>query len=154
MIKSGILTKKSRIKCHYIEAAENTQLSLIACKSDPAELLKKWFSVNNITEKFANCRLDLGYFLAYLMTLMALKAAADVNQAAANVNLGVKAITDVKKSKKATGDVKPLKSTLTRSVDWPNFRTVKMVKLVVNFQGCHWPKINFSVALLGQIYRQ
>ena len=31
--------------------------------------------------------------------------------------LGVKAITDVKKSAKATADVKPLKSTLTRSVD-------------------------------------
>ena len=44
---------------------------------------------------------------------MALKAAADVNQVAANVNLGVKAITDVKKSTKATADVKPL----TRSVD-------------------------------------
>ena len=87
------------------------------------------------------------------MTLMALKAAEDLNQAAMNINLGVKAITDVKKSTKATGDVKPLKSTLTRSVDWPNFRTVKMVKLVANFQWCHWPKINFSVALLGQIYR-
>ena len=34
------------------------------------------------------------------------------------------------KSTKATADVKPLKSTLTRSVDWPNFWTVKMVKLV------------------------
>ena len=48
----------------------------------------------------------MGHFLAYLTTLMALKAAADVNQVAAdvkqvaeNVNLGVKAITDVKKSK-------------------------------------------------------
>ena len=50
------------------------------------------------------------------MTLMALKAAADVNQATANVNLGVKAIRDMKKSTKATADVKPLKSTLT-SVD-------------------------------------
>ena len=51
------------------------------------------------------------------MTLMALKAAVDVNQAAANVNLGAKAITDIKKSTKATADVKPLKSTLARSVD-------------------------------------
>jgi hypothetical protein len=59
----------------------------------------------------------LGRFLAYLKTLVALKAAADVNQVAANVNLGVKAITDLKKSAKATVDVKPLKSTLTRSVD-------------------------------------
>jgi hypothetical protein len=47
------------------------------------------------------------------MTLMALKAAADVNQEATNLNLVVKAITDVKKSVKAT-DVKPLKSTLTK----------------------------------------
>ena len=47
---------------------------------------------------------------------MALKAAVDVNQVAANLNLGLKAITDVKKSVKAT-DVKPLKSTLTKSVD-------------------------------------
>ena len=51
--------------------------------------------------------LGLGHFLAYL------KAAADVNKATANVNLGVKAITDVKKSAKAFADVKPLK----RSVD-------------------------------------
>jgi hypothetical protein len=50
------------------------------------------------------------------MTLMALKAAADVNQEATNLNLVVKDITDVKKSVKAT-DVKPLKSTLTMSVD-------------------------------------
>ena len=64
-----------------------------------------------------SCQLDLGRFLAYLMTLMALKAAADINQAAENVNLGVKAITDMKKSAKATADVKPLKSTYTRSVD-------------------------------------
>ena len=61
-----------------------------------------------------SCRFDLWRFLAYLM---ALKAAADVNQVAGNVNLGVKAITDMKKSAKATADVKPLKSTLTRSVD-------------------------------------
>ena len=37
---------------------------------------------------------------------MALKAAKDVNQAAMNVNLGVKAITDVKKSAKATAENK------------------------------------------------
>ena len=52
-----------------------------------------------------------GVFLAYLMTLMALKAAADVN-------LGVKAIMDVKKSAKASTDIKPLKSTLTRQGVW------------------------------------
>ena len=51
------------------------------------------------------------------MTLMALKAVADINQAAANINLGVKATTDMKKSATATADVKPLKSTLTKSVD-------------------------------------
>jgi hypothetical protein len=39
------------------------------------------------------------------MTLIALKAAADVNQVAENVNLGVRAITGVKKSSKATEDV-------------------------------------------------
>ena len=44
------------------------------------------------------------------MTLMALKEAGDVNQAAANVNLGVKAIRDMKKFLKATADIKPLKS--------------------------------------------
>ena len=48
---------------------------------------------------------------------MALKAAADINQAASNVNLGMKAITDLKKSAKAIADVKPLKSTLTSCVD-------------------------------------
>ena len=36
---------------------------------------------------------------------MALKATADINQAAANVNLGVKAITDLKKSAKATFEI-------------------------------------------------
>ena len=55
-------------------------------------------------------------FSILLVTLMALKAAADVNQESTNLNLVVKAITDVKKSVKAT-DVKPLKSTLTKSVD-------------------------------------
>ena len=45
-----------------------------------------------------------------------MKAAADINQEAANLNLVVKAITDVKKSVKAM-DIKPLKSTLTKSVD-------------------------------------
>ena len=44
---------------------------------------------------------------------MTLKAAADVNQVAANVNLAVKAIMDVKKFVKAFSDVKPFK----RSVD-------------------------------------
>ena len=34
----------------------------IACKSDPAELPKSWFSVKNITEKFRSCQLDLGRF--------------------------------------------------------------------------------------------
>ena len=67
------------------------------------------------------------------MTLMALNAAMYINQEATNLNLVVKAITDVKKSVKAT-DVKPLKSTLTKSVDWPNFWTIKMVQLVANFQ--------------------
>ena len=62
-----------------------------------------------------SCRLDLGRFLAYSMTLLALKVAGDVNQA--NINLGVKAITNMKKSTKANVDVKPLKSVLTRSVD-------------------------------------
>ena len=47
---------------------------------------------------------------------MALKVAGDVNQEATNLNLVVMAITDVKKSVKAT-DVKPLKSTLTKNVD-------------------------------------
>ena len=42
----------------------------------------------------------MGHFLAYLM---ALKAAMDINQKDSNVNLGVKAITDVKKSTKAFG---------------------------------------------------
>ena len=79
----------------------------IACKSDPAKLPKINFSVALLTENSRSCRLDLGPFLAYLM---ALKAAADVN-------LGVKAIMDVKKSAKANKDVKPLESTLTRSVD-------------------------------------
>ena len=46
------------------------------------------------------------------------------------------------------------KLTLTScgSVDWSNFWTIKMVKLVAIFRWCYWPKINFSVALLGQIY--
>ena len=59
------------------------------------------------------------------MTLMALQVAADANQVPTNINLGVKATRDVKKFAKATPDVKTLKST--------------------------WPKINFSVALPGQI---
>ena len=64
-----------------------------------------------------SCGLDLGCFLVHVMTLMALKAAVDVNQGVTNFYLGVKANKDVKKSTKATADVKPLKSTLTMSVD-------------------------------------
>ena len=71
-----------------------------------AKLPKINFTVALLIQNLRSCWLDLGRFLAYLMTLMALKAAADVNQVAAdvkqvaeNVNLGVKAITDVKKSK-------------------------------------------------------
>ena len=46
------------------------------------------------------------------------------------------------------------KSTVTscRSVDSPNFQTNKMVKPVANFRWTSLPKINFSVALPGQIY--
>ena len=88
-------------------------MNLIACKSDLAKLPKINFSLTLLTDNSRKCRLDLGRFLAYLMTLIALNATADVNQAAANVNLGVKAITDVKKSAKGFADVKPL----TRSVD-------------------------------------
>ena len=67
--------------------------------------------------KFAKLSARFGaLFSILLMTLMTLKAAADVNQEATNLNLVVKDITDVKKPVKAT-DVKPLKSTLTKSVD-------------------------------------
>ena len=85
-------------------------------------------------------------FSILLMTLLAMKAAADINQEAANLNLVVKAITDVKKSVKAT-DVKPLKSTLTKSVNWPNFRTIKMVQLVVNFQWAELLKSWLSIVV-------
>ena len=67
--------------------------------------------------KFANSSARFGaLFSIPLPTLMPSQAAADVNQEAMNLNLVVKAITDVKKSVKAT-DIKPLKSTLTKSVD-------------------------------------
>ena len=56
-----------------------------------------------------------------------------------NVNPGVKAIMDLKKSAKVTADVKPL----TRSVDWPNFRAVKMVNLVAIFSEQSYKKIHF-----------
>ena len=49
--------------------------------------------------------------------------------------------------------VKTLKSTLTRNVDWPNFRTVKMVQLFTNFQWAELPKSWLSVARPEQIYR-
>ena len=128
----------------------NAYRRLIACKSDPAELPKSWLHHWKICEVVS---LILDVFLAYLVNLKAFKVAADINQAAANINLGLKAITDMKKFSKATADVKPLKSTLTRSLGRPNFRTIKMVKLVANFQWCHRPKINFRVAPPGQIYR-
>ena len=73
-----------------------------------------------------------------------MKATADINQEATNLNLVVKAITDVKKSVKAM-DVKPLKSTLTKSVDWPNFWTIKMVQLFAIFQWAELLKSWLSV---------
>ena len=88
-------------------------MKLIAYKSVTAKLRIINFLVALLTENSRSCRLDLGRFSAYLMTLMALKAAADINQETTNLNLVVKSITDVKKSVKA----KPLKSTLTKSVD-------------------------------------
>ena len=53
-----------------------------------AKLPKINFMVALLIENLRSCWLDLGRFLATLMTLMALKAAVDINQAAANVNLG------------------------------------------------------------------
>ena len=78
---------------------------LIAYKSVTAELRIINFSVALLTENLRSCRLDLGRFFSILNDLNGLegghghhKAAADVKQAATNVNLGVKAIIEVKKS--------------------------------------------------------
>ena len=40
-----------------------------------------------------------------------------------------------------------------KSVDWPNFRTVKRLKTVAIFWYRYWPKMNLSVALLRQMHR-
>ena len=78
---------------------------LIAYKSVTAELRIINFSVALLTENLRSCRLDLGHFFSILNDLNGLeggrghhKAAVDVKQAGTNVNLGVKAIIEVKKS--------------------------------------------------------
>ena len=49
-------------------------------------------------------KLSAPFGALFSILLMALKVAADVNQEATNLNLVVKAITDVKKSAKATSN--------------------------------------------------
>ena len=68
----------------------------IACKSDPAELPKSWFSVKNITEKLWNCQLDLGRFLFIFLYIC-------IHNRQSN------SAAYVKKAVKATADIKPLK---------------------------------------------
>ena len=47
--------------------------NLIACKSDPTELPKSWFSFNNISEKFAKLSAWFGAFFSILNDLNGLE---------------------------------------------------------------------------------
>ena len=48
-------------------------IKLIVCKSDPAELPKSWFLVNNISEKFAKLSAWFGAFFSILNDLNGLE---------------------------------------------------------------------------------
>ena len=71
---------------------------LIAYKSVTAELRIINFSVALLTENSRSCRLDLGRFFSILNDLNGLEGGRGHHKAATNVNLGVKAIIEVKKS--------------------------------------------------------
>ena len=94
---------------------------LIACKSDLAELLKSWFSVNNITENSRSCQLDLGRFLG-IFWLFLFKI---FNQTRLRMWKRPRRPSRMWKSpQRPPRTSNHWKSTLTscRSVDWPNFR--------------------------------
>ena len=132
---------------------EMCQKIRIACKSDPTELPKSWFLVNNITEKFEKLLAWFGVFFSILNDLNCLEGSRGRQPGGRECQFGCEGHHRREKVLKGHRRRQPLKSTLTRSDDWPNNRTFKMVKLVANFQWCYWPKINFLVALPGQIYR-
>ena len=94
--------------------------SFIACKSDPAELPKSWFSVKNITEKSWSCQLDLGCFLG----IFCLFVFRIINWTRPRM---------WKRLWRPPQTSNHWKSTLTscRSVDWSNFQTIKLRDFLV-----------------------
>ena len=92
---------------------------LIVYKSDTAGLLKTWFSVKNFTEKsrlfyhFNGSKIgSIHTHTACLLKKLIFLSICIHNcqsNSTAYVKKAVKAITDMKKSAKATADIKPLK---------------------------------------------
>ena len=49
---SSLVVQQCSVVKFAVGIIENLRGLIIACKSDPAQLLKSWFLVNNITENF------------------------------------------------------------------------------------------------------
>ena len=127
-------------------------LTLLACKFDLAEQPKSWFLVNDITEKFEKLSAWLAAFFIILNDLYGLEGGRGCQPGSCKHQFGSE--SHHRREKVHEGHIKPLKSTLTTwIVDCPNFRTIKIVKMVLILKWSYWPKINFLVALPGQIYR-
>ena len=110
----------------------NVELMLaiqIACKSDPTQLLKSLFSDVMITSKWRSCQLHFGAFSAYFFWLFVFKI---VNPTRPRKWKWPQRPSQACKSlRRPLRTLNHWKSTLTscRSVGWPNFRTIKMVKI-------------------------
>ena len=100
---------------------------IIAYKSDAAELPKIGFSINNITVKFAKLSAWFGAFFGILNDLNGLEGSQGCQPGHWERQFGCEGHHGREKSVKATADIKPFKSTLTRNVNWPNFCYVKML---------------------------
>ena len=128
---------------------KNSDRIRIACKSDMAGLLKTWFSVKNFTEKsrlfyhFNSLKIGLIHTPTACLLKKLISLSICIHNRQSNSAAYVKAIMDVKKSAKATADVKPLKIKKRPKSSW-HFAIFQWSSLL---------KITFLVAQPCQIYR-
>ena len=102
--------------------------SLIACKSDTAQLPKSWFLVNNLTKNCEVVNLTWGVFNILFFWLFVFKI---VNPSRPRRwKWQWRPLWTCKSPQRLTQTSNHWKSTLTscRSVDWPKFWIIKMVK--------------------------
>ena len=126
--------------------------TFLACKSDPAKLPKCWFSVKIFTEKSRSCQFGLGRFLGIFLMVWRLRWPSPIF----HVYDGLHGLFHIRSQVQLT-----IMNTNRQKIHWqaigvwvdPNFNPKKIVKLIMNFRWTSLLKINFSVAMPGQIYR-